>query len=449
MVATRPDADLTAATPPDGQFMAGLAASTAAAAAAAVPTTSAFSGASEELVAREEEALKAVGDQAVALSRDLHAHPEEGFVEHRSVAAVADLVRAHGAQADVGVHGLDTAVRAGHGDGAEAGPTIAIVAEYDALPGIGHGCGHNIICASAVGAFLALAPLAAELPGRVVLLGTPAEEGGGGKEVMARQGAFDDIDAAVMLHPFSHDVAEHPFLGRRQLEITFHGVAAHASAQPFMGRNALDAATLCYTGIAMLRQHLPPSDRVHGVVTDGGQRPNVVPEVAGAQYYLRSADPATLADLCARVTDIARGAALMTGCGVELEWDAQPAYLPIRVNQALAARWSVHQADRGRTALPRGVVPELLAGSSDMGNVSYRVPSIHPMIGLGQADAALHTTGFAALSGSPAGDEAVLDGASGLARTALDYLVDDALRAEVHDEFARAGGPLDVPRFFD
>lgn len=381
----------------------------------------------------------------LALSHDLHRHPEEGFAEHRSVATAAALVHSRGIEVTIGLGELPTALRASVGG---AGPHVAVLAEYDALPGLGHGCGHNIICAAGVGGFLAAAEAIPATGGRVSLVGTPAEEGGGGKEILARHGVFDDVDAVLMVHPFSHDIAVHPFLGRRQVEVVFHGIAAHASAQPFMGRNALDAVVATYQGVSALRQHLPSTDRVHGVITDGGKRPNVVPDRAAALFYLRSAEPGPLADLADRVHGIARGAAEMTGCGVEIVWDAQPAYLPIRHNETMAARWAVHQADRGRTALPRGVVPEFLTGSTDLGNLSYRMPAIHPMIAVEGENLSLHTKEFAEVAGGASGDRAVLDGAAGLAMTAVDYLADSALRAAVHEEFEQAGGALDVGSFF-
>jgi amidohydrolase len=414
--------------------------------AAAEPIRSEFAGAGEPLRSDVERWVVGHAEELVALSRDLHAHPEEAFAEHRSVEQAAELLRRHGHDVEVGVGGLDTALRAGLGGD---GPHVAVLAEYDALPGIGHGCGHNIICSAGVGGFLAAATAVTAVGGRVSLFGTPAEEGGGGKEHLARAGLFDDVDAVVMLHPFSHDIATHPFLGRRQVEVVFHGVAAHAAAQPFMGRNALDAVVATYQGVAALRQHIPSTDRVHGIITDGGKRPNVVPDRAAALFYVRSAEPGSLRDLARRIEAVAHGASSMTGCGVELHWDGNPAYLPIRHNAVLAARWAEHQARRGRTSLPRGVVPEHLTGSTDLGNLSFRMPAIHPMIGLGDPNLSLHTEEFAAAAGSPAGDRAVLDGAIGLALTTADYLADADLREAVRAEFEAAGGSLDVPHYFD
>lgn len=427
--------------PPDDTYLRGVMHATERAVAAARPLRSDHDGASAEDQRRARDWLDGHAAELLRLSRDLHGDPEEGFAEHRSVARVVELLERHGVEVTTGAGGLATAFQAQAGSGR---PHVAVLAEYDALPGIGHGCGHNIICAAAVGAFLGAAEAVSGTGGRVSLIGTPAEEGGGGKELLARAGVFDDVDAVVMLHPFPYDAAAHPFLGRRQVEMVFHGVAAHAAAQPFMGRNALDAAVSAYQGIAALRQHLPSSDRVHGVITDGGSMPNIVPERAAALFYLRSAQPATLRDLARRVEAIARGAAESTGCGVTLNWDPQPGYLPIRHNHALAARWTQRQAERGRTALPPGIVPDHLTGSTDLGNLSYRMPAIHPMIRLDGDNLALHTAEFAAAAGSATGDEAVLDGADGLALTALDYLADPALREAVHREFEAAGGAIDV-----
>ena len=424
-----------------------------------VPLTSPFPGADEPSRALVRAAAKAGQGDVLEVAHAIHSHPEEAFREVRSVAAIADLLRGRGVPATVGSHGLATSLRAGltsagPDDGAvhtDAGPTIAILAEYDALPGVGHACGHHLIAGAATGAFLALRQAVADgldLPGRVLLLGTPAEEGSSGKEILARNGFFAGVDAAIMVHPFGYDVVDHPFLGRRQLRVTYHGVAAHASASPFMGRNALDAAVLNYQAVAMLRQHIPPSDRVHGVVHEGGTRPSVVPERATVEYYVRSASPVTLKDLSHRLADIAQGAALATGTTAELVWDAAPFTLPVRTNSPLAERWAVHQAGQGRTVLAGGVVPEILAASTDFGNVSVRLPGIHPMIAVSDPDVALHTREFAEVAGGPRGDAAAVDGAVGLALTALDYLADPELRAAVRQDFEDAGGVLDVEGYF-
>ncbi|WP_344792136.1 M20 family metallopeptidase [Gryllotalpicola daejeonensis] len=416
---------------------------------AAAFITSSFTGAPAELAAEVAAAVDSLEPEITALSHRIFETPEVAFHEQRSAGAVAAAVeRLTGVQATVGAYGLETAVEASIGSSHGGAPTVAILGEYDALPGIGHGCGHNIIAASAVGAFAALARLGDRLPGRVVLLGTPAEEGSSGKELMARRGAFDGIDAALMAHGFGYDAIDHPFIGRRILRMEFEGVAAHASASPFLGRNALDAVTLAYQAVGLLRQHLPPTDRVHGIVKEGGERPSVIPRRAVLEFYLRSHRADTLKELSRRLADIAHGAALATGTGVTLVWDPLPATLPTRFNRPLSERWAVHQATRGRKALTSAEVPSELAASTDFGNVSVRVPGIHPVIKVSPPGIALHTAEFAGWASSEAGDRAAVDAAFGLALTALDFLADGELRAAAREDFEGAGGALNVEEYF-
>ncbi|MFB9746197.1 amidohydrolase [Leifsonia shinshuensis] len=438
--------DLSRPTEPSSSYLDALRDRTAERAARAEALTSPHRGAAPELASAVASAVQERSAAIAALSRRIFGTPEEAFREHHSAAAIAGAVRAEGWDAAVGVFGQPTAVlaQAGRPDG----PAIAILAEYDALPGIGHGCGHNIIAASAVGAFLAVASVADRLDGRIVLLGTPAEEGNSGKELLARAGAFDGLDAAIMAHPFGYDAADHPFIGRRILRVHYAGVAAHASATPFMGRNALDAATLHYQAVAQLRQHLPPGDRVHGIVLHGGDRPSIVPASATLEYYLRSHEAATLRELSTRLREISEGVALATGTGVRLEWDPQPYTLPTRFNRPLTERWAVHQEQVGRRVLTRDVVPSELAASTDFGNVSVRVPGIHPVIAVSPPEVALHTEEFARYASSAAGDRAAVDAAHGLALTALDFLTDPALREAAAADFAAAGGRLDVEGYF-
>jgi amidohydrolase len=412
------------------------------------PPVSTAAGAPADLLAAVAAAVDELAPTLVAASHDLAEHPEVGFEEHRSAAALAALVESRGIAVTRGAYGLETALAAevtGTGDG----PTLALLSEYDALPGIGHGCGHNVIATAGLGGFLALAEVRDRWAGRVVWLGTPAEEGGSGKEHMARAGAFDDVDAAAMVHPFGFDLAESVFLGRRQLRATFTGLTSHASAQPFMGRNALDAVNLTYTGVALHRQQMPPTDRVHGIITDGGERPNVIPERAEILFYLRSQYPEALKILSQRLADITTGAALMTGCSVELDWDDAPPYLPLRTNGPLAAAWNRRYGDRGHAMVAPGVVPSTFAGSTDFGNVSYRVPGLHAMVKIADSDVSLHTREFAAAAVAPTADAVLADAAYGLAAVAADYLHDADFRRAVHDDFAAAGGQLDVPTFFD
>lgn len=444
--------------PVSSAFQDALARTTARRLAAFVPLISPFAGAPEKAAELVRRGAAQTREAVVELSREIHAHPEEAWQEHAAVAAISALLTREGSAPTVGWEQAPTAFRvgltaAGPDGGAPGGPgpTIAILAEYDALPQVGHACGHNIIAAAAVGAYLALSRAVAAgltFPGRVLLLGTPAEEGNSGKEVLARTGFFAGVDAAIMVHPFGYDVVDQPFLGRRQLRVSYHGVAAHASASPFLGRNALDAVMLHYQAVGQMRQHIPPSDRLHGIVLEGGDRPSVVPERASIEYYVRSADPATLRDLSARLEDITRGVALATGTRADWSWDPVPFTLPVRTNGPLAARWTGHQGAQGRMVTAGGVVPEILAASTDFGNISQRIPGIHPMIAVSEPQIALHTREFESVAGGPAGDAAAQDGAIGLALTALDFLTDPDLRVAVQADFDSAGGALDVEGYF-
>lgn len=402
-------------------------------------------GAPSGVLAAIAHTIEGVRDELLTLSHRIHSLPEVGFEEHRSVAAVADLLHRHGHAATVGLHGMRTALQAQAGHGV---PRIAVLAEYDALPGVGHGCGHNVICAAAVGAFLGVAAHLDRLSGSVVLIGTPAEENGGGKEVLERADAFGDIDAVVMVHPFTgpDEVASFTSLAVRDVEATFHGVAAHASSAPHEGRNALDAVVAAYQAVAALRQHIPSTDRLHAIITDGGAATNVVPDRASITVEVRSQDIDQLVALSARVQRVLDGAALLTGTRVDARWDPFPAYLPVRSNAALAERYFAHMLGRGRNIVLDQ--PGLIGGgwSTDLGNVSVRRPSIHPTVSICPTPTAMHTEEFGRHAISPLGDAAVVDSAIGLASTMADYLADPWMRDAVDRDFAAAGGRVDVER---
>lgn len=415
---------------------------------------SAYAGAPGELSASLERAVDALRGEIVEVSHDIHDHPEVAFEEHHAVDTLTRHLRDHGISAEIGAFGVETAFTARIGDG--EGPTVGIISEYDALPDIGHGCGHNVMAAAGLGAVLALKRLKDEhpeaLPGKVVYFGAPAEEGHSGKEYMARGGAFapGSLDACLMVHSFGgYDVANQVWLGRRVLTADFHGVAAHASSAPFMGRNALDAAALVYQGIGLLRQQITPVDRVHVIITKGGTRQSIITEDAQMKFYVRSKFPGMLKDLSRRVENVIRGAALMTDTGVDIHWDEHPATLPVRSNSALEGRYVAAERRRGRDPLPLGVVSEILAASTDFGNVSYRVPGIHPLIRVAGPEAELHTREMTLADDRPEADRGAVDAAYGLAQTALDVLWDKELREAVHAEFDADGGAVDVEHFFD
>lgn len=440
-------------------------------------------GASTQLREELKAHIEALAPQIVALSQDIHAHPEVGYQEFYAADAVAKLLQAHSIEVERASFGMETSLRAQIGgeaassstaaaganpdapaptagavvaadaDRSEKQPTIAILCEYDALPGVGHGCGHNVMCANSVGAFLALAELEKSHPGalggQVILQTTPAEECDTAKEILAQRGMLEGVDAAIQTHSYAYDLVDQAWLGVRRMRVVFHGVSAHAASAPFMGRNALDAVTLAQVGMGLLRQHMLPSDRMHAVVTDGGLVPNVVPERAEMSVIVRSLDSATLRDLVARVEDVFRGAALATGCGVEILTGETTNEMPVRANGPLSQAWVRAQNAAGRTVLPRGVITEVIAAGTDFGNVSQRVPGIHPLIKIAPEGTALHTHEFATAAGSPQGDRAAVDGAWGLASVALDYLSDPQLRQAVRADFEASGGVVDVASFWD
>ena len=341
------------------------------------------------------------------------------------------MLSGHGLAVQRGAYGLDTAFEARAGDG--GGPVVAVVCEYDALPGIGHACGHNIIAASGLGAGLALAALAAETGGRVTVMGTPAEEGGGGKEIMLQAGAFADADAAMMVHPANHELKVFHAVAVQRLNARYTGAAAHAAAAPEKGRNALDAAVLGYNAVAALRQHIRDDERIHGIFTDGGAKANIVPVTAAAEWYVRSTNLETLEPLKERVAACLRAGADAAGCEVDLEW-ADPAYADMNDNPALLDRYLANLGEVGRA--PVSDPAARVVGSTDMGNVSYAVPSIHPMIKVAPDDVAIHTPVFAEYARGPEGDAAVIDGAKVLAMTALDCWLDASVMPAARAAFA-------------
>ena len=377
-------------------------------------------------------AVDAMSAELLRISHAIHAKPELAFEEREAAALLVEALRGAGLEVEPGAHGLDTAFSAEFGP--EGAPCVAVLAEYDALPGMGHACGHNLIATSGVGAGLALASLGQRLPGRVRLLGTPAEEHGCGKELMARQGALDGVDAAIMMHPSSVNLANMPCIAMAELEVVYHGQSAHASAMPERGVNALDAITLAYQSVAALRQHIGANERVHGIITDGGQAPNVVPERTAGRFYVRAANFESLEPLKRRVEGCFRAGAEATGCEVEIQWGAAD-YRDILFNEPLASSFQENAEALGRRFFPFDKLPASLAGSTDMGNISYRVPSIHPMIQASPVHVTIHNPEFAKWAGSEMGDEAAIDGAKALAMTAIDYFCDEALRERAHAIF--------------
>jgi amidohydrolase len=368
----------------------------------------------------------------LALSHAIHAEPELALQEFKAAARLAAGIESHGLPVVRQAYGLATAFAAEFGD---KGPVIAILSEYDALPGLGHACGHNIIAAAGFGAAMALSKLGDALPGRVRYLGTPAEETLGGKELMARQGAFKGAAAAMMMHPANLNLMTMPSIAVADVEVVFHGRAAHASAAPDQGLNALDAAITAYQAIAQLRQHIQEGERLHGIITDGGMAPNVVPERAACRFFVRAPEIHGLNRLKTRVQACFEAGAMGAGCGLEINWSGTD-YLDLKTNWPMAEVFKRHAEALDRDFFPVAEIPKGFAGSTDMGNVSHRVPSIHPMLAAAPADIVIHNPEFARWAASDKGDAAVIDGAKALALTALDLMADTALMQRVRADFA-------------
>jgi amidohydrolase len=351
----------------------------------------------------------------IALSHDIHAEPELAFAEHRSCAKTQALVADRGFAITAAPGGLDTAFRADYGSG---DLTVAVCAEYDALPGIGHACGHNIIAASAVGAALGLAEVADELGLHVVLMGTPAEESGGGKALLLKAGAFDDICAAVMVHPGPADIAAARSLALSEVTVGYRGHESHASVAPHLGVNAGDAATVAQVAIGLLRQQFSPGQQVHGIVTEGGRASNVIPGRATMRYAMRAIDKASLQGLQSRIFDCFQAGALATGCEYRIDGHG-PAYDELRCDEWLANVFREEMTRLGRTPVPQEMETALPLGSTDMGNVTQAMPGIHPILAVDAGGAALHQPEFTAAAVSPSADKAVIDGSIMLARTVI------------------------------
>jgi amidohydrolase len=378
------------------------------------------------------ERVELARDELVALSHRIHAHPEVGYEEERACAWLCELLQGAGLEVERGVGDLPTAFAARAG----SGPLhVVVCAEYDALPGVGHACGHNVIAAMAAGAGIGLAAVADQVGLRVTVLGTPAEEGGGGKIVLLRQGAFAGAHAAMMVHPSPYEMVEMPAIAVTQFQVAYTGKEAHASAYPHLGVNAADALVVAQTAIGLLRQHLRPTDRVHGIVTRGGDAPNVVPAHTTGTWMVRAATIEQLAEVRAKVARCFEAGALATGTSVQLAEDHEP-YAEMHQDQDLAAVYRRNAEALGRRFAER---PDRGAGSTDMGNVSLALPSIHPTIGIDALPAVNHQPEFTAKCVTPAADQAVTDGAVAMAWTAIDAATDGPLRSRLLAGPASAG----------
>jgi amidohydrolase len=363
----------------------------------------------------------------VDLSHRIHAHPEIGFEEERAAAWLCETLADAGFAVTRGVADLPTAFVARAG----SGPLhVAICAEYDSLPGIGHACGHNVIAASAVGAGMAIQKIADDVGLTVSIVGTPAEEGGGGKIIMLERGVFAGMHAAMMVHPAPMDAVTPRILAVSQFEVRYCGKAAHASAFPEHGINAADALTIAQTAIGLLRQHIHATDRVHGIVTKGGDAPNVVPAETTATYLVRARSLNDLDEIRGKVERCFEAGALATGAKLSIVDEHAP-YAEMNHDAQLAAIYQRNAEAAGRFFPDLGAALDRAAGSTDMGNVSRALPSIHPFIGIGSLPAVNHQPEFAAHCATPLADHALHDGALAMAWTAIDLATDPTVRARL------------------
>jgi len=392
----------------------------------------------DPLKPRVSEAVDQLADELEQLSHRIHDHPELAFKEEQAHGWLTDFLESHGARVERGVGGLPTAFRATI-PGRAAGPTVAILCEYDALPGIGHACGHNVIATAGAGAGAALVRALGTLPfaGRIQVIGTPAEEGGAGKVRLMNAGIFRDVDAAMMIHGRSGTRVWRPTLGIIKVKAEFFGQATHASSWPWRGINALNAVIQLFVAVDAMRQQLRPDARVHGIISNGGAQPNIIPEYTSAEFYLRALDREYCSELLRRFQASAEGAATATGCTVKVTPEAE-VHDPMRPNVTMGKLFA-----RNLAIIDFPEDPEDGAGfgSTDCGNVSQALPTIHPYIRISPDGVPGHSREFAEWARSPLARTGLVAGAKALAMTALDLLASPEALAQAKDDFHRGGHP--------
>jgi amidohydrolase len=383
-----------------------------------------------EMKARLAAAVEAHRDEVVELSHRIHANPEVAFEEVQAATWVAEAVARHGFSVEHPAGRLPTAVRGIlRGGRGGTGPRIGILAEYDALPGLGHGCGHNTMAASGVGAAIALASIADELPGEIVFLGTPAEERGSGKAFMIADGLFEGLDAALLFHPCDRSHVESRPLASEDVEVVFHGLQAHAASDPWKGKNALDAMILLFSSVGLWRQQLHPDARVHGIIQEGGTAANIIPERTKAWFMVRSPDQKEYARIKARFRELVEGAALATDTKAEVTFTGGA--MTMKQNRTLEARWVANAAAYGIADQGQ----DLNSGSTDMGNVSWVCPTIHPDLSIADEGTPGHSILFRDAAATPRADETTLLAATLVAQTAYELFADPGLVEAAWAEF--------------
>jgi amidohydrolase len=369
-------------------------------------------------------------EKAVSLSHQIHEKPELKFQEHFAAGLLSGAAREIGLPVETGVGGLETAFRAEFGNG--GGPTIAILAEYDALPN-GHSCGHNLIACAALSAVVGLKNGAKNLPGKIVFLGTPAEEGGGGKIILLDKGALKGVDAAMMAHPFDGEACTMPALATRHLHITFQGKAAHAAAAPWDGSSALSAVIQTFQSVDAARLHIRDGARIHGIITNGGQAVNIIPEKTECQFLVRGKTSKYTREIADRVLRCAEAAALATG--TRMSHEVIGGYKNMINNRSMALRYAAFSESLGVPS-PEAA-SDAPTGSTDMGDVSHVIPAIHPIFQVAKrGEGSCHEDAFVKHTDSEYGYAAMIRVAKALAMTAYDLLADPAFLKATKDEFA-------------
>jgi len=382
-----------------------------------------------------DDAVAAVLPDALALSHRVHATPEIAFEERQASRWTAELLERHGFEVGGPIGGLETAFVA-RWRGSSPGPVIAFAGEYDALPEVGHGCGHNLMCSSSAGAAVAAASiLGRDFAGEIRFIGTPAEEAGNGKVTLLSAGVFDEVDVCLQIHPSDSNSAEVRALAVIEVGVTFHGKLAHASGDPWLGKNALDAIVLLHTMVAQWRQHLKPGERVHGIITHGGAAPNIVPDLTSGRWYLRTPIDEDLDAMIERFQVMAEAAASATGCTADVGIDPVNRCRTMINNPTLLGVWRRHLADAGVADDPT----DPNAGSTDMANVSHEVPTIHPYLQIAPRGTPGHSREFAAHAGGADGDRVLPIAIRILAATAIELVRDPGLVEAAWEELRAAG----------
>ena len=376
--------------------------------------------------------VKSLAGDLIAISDFLKANPETAYQEYKACEHLCRVLEEKGFRTQSGVGHVETAFLAQPADYPPTRPTVAILAEYDALPKIGHGCGHNLIAAASLGAAITLKNILGKEAGGVAVVGTPAEEGGGGKVRLAEAGVFDEMDAAMMFHPGQLNIPGKDMLGRIKFKMEFFGRTAHASGSPDKGINALDAMVSAYTSINALRQHLRPDGRIHGIITHGGDAPNIIPDYAAGLFYVRAGSRSYRDEIFERVNNCVKGAALAIGAESNIEIDP-PKLDPMKRNRVLEASIKANMETLGISVDP----DDGRRGSSDIGNLSHYLPSIHPVLAIVGPEIPGHSVEFCEATSTDRGRETLLTAAKLLAMTALDYLTSEDLRKQVEEEFNR------------